>query len=124
MKRSGWLDGIVAETTGLANPAPIAQTFFVDDEVRQRARIDAIVTVVDAHHFLGSLDSSDPVEEKLAFADVILLNEIDIVSAEQLATVKRRIRAINAFAPIHHTVHARSSCRPGWIAGHSTSSAS
>jgi len=103
MKRSGRLDGIVVETTGLADPAPVAQTFFVDDDVRQRARIDAIVTVVDAHHFLGCLDSSHEAEEQVAFADVILLNKVDTVSPEQLATVERRIRAINAFAPIHHT---------------------
>jgi G3E family GTPase len=103
MKRSGKLDGIVVETTGLADPSPVAQTFFVDDDVRERTRIDAIVTVVDAHHFLGAVETSHEVEEQIAFADVILLNKVDKASPEQLARIERRLRAINAFAAVHRT---------------------
>jgi G3E family GTPase len=105
MRRSGKFDGIVVETTGLADPAPVAQTFFVDDDVRRWARIDAIVTVVDAHHFLDAVEDSHEAEEQVAFADVILLNKVDAVSPDQLAAVERRIRAINRFAEIHRTDH-------------------
>jgi G3E family GTPase len=105
MRRSGTFDGIVVETTGLADPAPVAQTFFVDDEVRRWARIDAIVTVVDAHHFLAAVEDSHEAEEQVAFADVILLNKVDTVSADALAAVERRIRGINRFAEIHRTDH-------------------
>jgi G3E family GTPase len=103
MKRSGKLDGILIETTGLADPAPVAQTFFVDDDVRDRAKLDAIVTVVDAHHFVDCVEASHEAEEQVAFADVILLNKVDTVTPAQLADVERRIRSINAFAKIHHT---------------------
>src|SRR6476620_1514021 len=74
MKRKGAFDAIIIETTGLADPAPVAQTFFVDDDVRARASLDAIVTVVDARHILARLEDSHEAEEQIAFADVILLN--------------------------------------------------
>jgi G3E family GTPase len=103
MKRKGAFDAIVIETTGLADPAPVAQTFFVDDDVRARASLDAIVTVVDARHILQRLDDSHEAEEQVAFADVILLNKTDLVDAQELEPVRQRIRAINAQAKLHET---------------------
>ncbi len=102
--RSGvGFDGIIVETTGLAQPAPVAQTFFVDEDVRARTRLDAIVTVVDAKHIHLRLEDAPEAQEQIAFADVILLNKTDLVSAEELAAVERRIRAINPTAQIHRT---------------------
>lgn len=103
MKRRGNFDAIVIETTGLADPAPVAQTFFVDDDVRARASLDAIVTVVDARHILLRLDDSHEAEEQIAFADVILLNKTDLVDAQALEAVRQRIRTINAQATLHET---------------------
>ena len=106
MKRRDKFDHILVETTGLADPAPVAQTFFVDDEVRSQLALDAIITMVDAKHVIQHLDDDKPegVEneavEQLAFADRILLNKVDLVSAEDLAEVERRIRSINATAEI------------------------
>jgi G3E family GTPase len=103
MKRSDRFDAIVIETTGLAAPAPVAQTFFVDEDVRRKTRLDAVVTVVDARHVLSRLEDTEEAEDQIAFADVILLNKTDLVSAEELANVQARIRAINPLATIHHT---------------------
>src|SRR5665213_2161320 len=83
LKRKDRLDGILIETTGLANPAPVAQTFFTDDEMKRSFRLDAIVTVVDAKHVSTHLDSGDESVKQLAFADVILLNKTDLVSAPE-----------------------------------------
>jgi G3E family GTPase len=101
MKRRQKFDGIIIETTGLANPAPVAQTFFVDEGVRARARLDAIVTVVDAKHLAARLADSAEAESQIAFADVIVLNKTDLVTPEELDEVERRIRTINRFARIH-----------------------
>jgi len=106
MKRREKFDGIIIETTGLANPAPVAQTFFVDDGVRQKTRLDAIVTVVDAKHLPARLADSHEAADQIAFADVIVLNKTDLVSSEELAAVEERIRAINRFARIHRTERA------------------
>ena len=103
MKRKDKLDAILIETTGLADPAPVAQTFFMDDEVRQRTKLDAIVTVVDAKHLLQRLDDSHEAEEQIAFADIILLNKTDLVTDDELKIVEARIRSINAYAKLHHT---------------------
>ena len=103
LKRKDKLDGILIETTGLANPGPVAQTFFTDDEMRAHFRLDAIVTVVDAKHVVTHLDSNDESVKQLAFADVILLNKTDLVPAADLDLLERRIRSINAVAAIHRT---------------------
>lgn len=113
MKRKDRFDQIVIETTGLADPAPVAQTFFVDPDVSEQLRLDAIVTVVDAKHLLPHLDEEKPdgVEneavEQLAFADRVVLNKIDLVDDTHLVGVERRIREINSFAPIVRTTHGR-----------------
>ena len=103
MKRRGKFDGIIIETTGLANPAPVAQTFFVDEDVRARTRLDAIVTVVDAKNLAARLADSAEAAEQIAFADVILLNKTDLVTEAELEAVEGKIRAINRFATIHRT---------------------
>src|SRR4051812_19203219 len=103
LKRKDQLDGILIETTGLANPAPVAQTFFTDDEMKQAFKLDAIVTVVDAKHVVQHLEKDDESVKQLAFADVILLNKTDLVSPAELATLEERIRRINAVAKIHRT---------------------
>ena len=104
MKRRGRFDGIIIETTGLANPAPVAQTFFVDETVRAKTRLDAIVTVVDARNLPARLADSREAEDQIAFADVIVLNKTDLVTPEERAAVEARIRAINPAAAIHHAV--------------------
>ncbi len=101
MKRRGKFDGIIVETTGLANPAPVAQTFFVDDTIRAKTRLDAIITVVDAKHVTERLADSPEAQEQIAFADVIVLNKTDLVTPEELAAVEARLRRINRFAAIH-----------------------
>ena len=106
MKRPGKLDGIIVETTGLANPAPVAQTFFVDEDVRAKARLDAIVTVVDAKNLLARLADSKEAEAQIAFADVIVLNKLDLVTPAELDAVEARIRSINRLARIHRTTRS------------------
>jgi G3E family GTPase len=94
-------DGIIVETTGLADPAPVAQTFFMDDDVRAATKLDAVVTVVDAKHITARLKDSTEAQDQIAFADVIILNKTDLVSAEELETVESQIRAINPYASVH-----------------------
>jgi G3E family GTPase len=103
MRRSRTFDGIVVETTGLADPAPVAQTFFVDEDVRRKTKLDAIITVADARHLLEQIDRAPEAQEQLAFADVVLVNKVDLVDAGSLATVERRVRNINPYAKIHRT---------------------
>jgi G3E family GTPase len=97
----GRFDAILVETTGLAKPAPVAQTFFVDADVRAKTKLDAIVTVVDAKHVAQQLETSEEAAEQIAFADVILMNKTDLVSKDELAAVERQIRALNASARLH-----------------------
>jgi G3E family GTPase len=103
MKRRGKFDGIIVETTGLADPAPVAQTFLVDDDVRRNTKLDAIVTVVDAKHLLGEIDQAHEAQEQIAFADVVLLNKADLVSEPEIKVIEARIRSINPYAKIHRT---------------------
>jgi G3E family GTPase len=93
-------DRIVLETTGLANPGPVAQTFFVDEGIRKEFALDGIVTLVDALHFDRQLEDSEETRTQVAFADVIVLNKTDLVSAAQLDAVELRVRSINALARI------------------------
>ena len=102
-------DGVLIETTGLADPAPVAQTFFVDDDIVDKYKLDGIITVADAKHIIQHLDEEKPegVEnesvEQIAFADRIMLNKIDLVSEEELEEVESKIKSINRFAPMYHT---------------------
>ncbi|WP_348766781.1 GTP-binding protein [uncultured Salinisphaera sp.] len=103
MKRADRFDAILIETTGLADPAPVAQTFFVDAEVAEKTRLDGVVTVVDARHLEAQLKDSHEAAEQLAFADIVLLNKIDLVDADVLSRVEARIRAMNPYAKILHS---------------------
>ncbi|MFV0386723.1 CobW family GTP-binding protein [Paracoccus sp. (in: a-proteobacteria)] len=102
MKRRDF-DGILIETTGMADPAPVAQTFYVDQEVAGKTRLDAIITVVDAVNLTTHLDEAHETAEQIAFADVILLNKVDLVDGAGLKAVETRIRAINPYAKIVHS---------------------
>ena len=101
MKRKGQFDGIVIETTGLADPAPVARTFFVDEDVREAARLDAVVTVADAKWLSQRLRDAPEAKNQIAFADVVILNKTDLVSAAELREVEARIRGINPYATLH-----------------------
>jgi G3E family GTPase len=103
MKRRGKFDAIIVETTGLADPAPVAQTFFVDEDVQNNARLDAVVTVADAKWLSDRLKDAPEAKNQIAFADVIVLNKTDLVTKAELAEVEARIRAINPYARLHHT---------------------
>ena len=105
MKRRDKFDHIVIKTTGLADPAPVIQTFFVDEDMREKLLLDAVVTVVDAKHIWQHWDA-DEAQEQIAFADVVLLNKTDLVTEEELAELEKRIRAMNAMAKIHRTRNA------------------
>jgi len=101
MKRKGRFDAILVETTGLAKPAPVAQTFFVDADVRAKTKLDAIVTVVDAKHAAQQLETSEEAAEQVAFADVILINKTDLVSKDELVALERQLHAVNPTARVH-----------------------
>jgi len=101
MKRKGKFDAIIVETTGLADPGPVAQTFFVDEDVRGKTQLDSVTTVVDAKHLPLRLKDSKEAAEQIAFADQIILNKTDLVSPEELAAVEAGIRRLNPLAPIH-----------------------
>src|ERR1700716_2213485 len=103
MRRKGEFDAIIVETTGLADPAPVAQTFFVHENVGKRAKLDAVVTVADAKWLKDRLRDAPEAKNQIAFADVILINKTDLVSAADLREVEARIRAINPYARLHHT---------------------
>ncbi|MEM9266845.1 MAG: GTP-binding protein [Cyanobacteria bacterium P01_F01_bin.13] len=106
MKRRDKFDHLVIETTGLADPAPVIQTFFVDDEVQMQTQLDAVVTVVDARHIWQHWEAEEAIEQ-IAFADVILLNKIDLVTEDELTQLEQRIRGMNALAKIHRTRDAQ-----------------
>jgi len=106
MKRKDCLDAVLIETTGLADPAPVAQTFFVDEEMRAAFKLDAIVTMVDAKHVWQHLDISSECQEQIAFADVTLINKTDLVDAATLDQLEAKIRSMNAVAKIHRTQNA------------------
>ncbi|MDQ0252747.1 G3E family GTPase [Evansella vedderi] len=99
-------DRIVIETTGLADPGPVAQTFFVDPSISEYYHLDSIVTVVDSYHAHDQLDRSHEAQEQVAFADVLLLNKVDLVSEEELTTLENRLRRINPSAAIQYGEHS------------------
>ncbi len=103
MRRRGKFDAIIVETTGLADPAPVAQTFFMDQDVGRKAKLDAVVTVADAKWLDERLKDAPEAKNQIAFADVILLNKTDLVSPDTLAEVEARIRGINPYARLHRT---------------------
>ncbi len=102
MKRRDKFDHLVIETTGLADPAPVIQTFFMDEDVQAQTHLDAVVTVVDAKHIWQHWEAEE-VQEQIAFADVILINKIDLVTAPELDELEKRIRSMNLMVKIHRT---------------------
>jgi G3E family GTPase len=107
MKRKGKFDAIIVETTGLADPAPVAQTFFVDENVGKKTKLDAVVTVADAKWLRDRLRDAPEAKNQIAFADVILINKTDLVSEAELREVEARIRGINPYAKVHRTQRAQ-----------------
>src|SRR5262249_15210085 len=103
MRRKGKFDAIIIEPTGLADPAPVAQTFFVDDAVGRKAKLDAVVTVADAKWLRDRLKDAPEAKNQIAFADVILVNKTDLVQPDELIELEMRIRGINPYAKVHRT---------------------
>ena len=106
VRRPQGFDAVVIETTGLADPAPVVQSFFVDEDLKAKLALDAVVTDVDAKHVLVHFDDRREVREQIAFADVVLLNKCDLADARALDELERRVRAMNAVAAIHRTTNA------------------
>ncbi len=106
LKRKDRFDYILIETTGLADPGPVAQTFFSDEELKAAFRLDGIVTLVDSKHITLHIDDAPEAKEQVAFADRILLNKTDLVSADELNALEHRIRGINPVAKIHRTLQS------------------
>jgi G3E family GTPase len=107
MRRKGKFDAVIVETTGLADPAPVAQTFFIDENIGRKTRLDAVVTVADARWLIDRLKDAPEAKNQIAFADVILINKTDLVSGEELSEVEARIRGINPYAKVHRTERAQ-----------------
>ena len=106
MRSKGKFDAIIVETTGLADPAPVAQTFFMDENVGRRTKLDAVVTVADAKWLNDRLKDAPEAKNQIAFADVILINKTDLVSPDELGDVEARVRGINPYARLHRTERA------------------
>ena len=107
MRRKGKFDAIIVETTGLADPAPVAQTFFMDEQVGAKTKLDAVVTVADAMWLKDRLKDAPEAKNQIAFADVILLNKTDLVAPAELIEIEARIRGINPYARLHRTERAK-----------------
>ena len=107
MRRERKFDAIIVETTGLADPAPVAQTFFMDENVGRKTKLDAVVTVADAKWLNERLKDAPEAKNQIAFADVILINKTDLVSLDELSDVEARIRGINPYAKLHKTERAK-----------------
>ena len=99
-------DAIIVETTGLADPGPVAQTFFVDEDVKAKTQLDSVTALVDAKHVMARLDDSKEAREQVAFADRIILNKVDLASEAELVSVEARLRALNPLAPITRATRA------------------
>lgn len=107
LKRGKTFDGIIVETTGLADPGPVIQSFFVDDTLQKRTKLDAVITLVDAQHITQQLKDTKEAREQVAFADILLLNKTDLVDENKQDTLAAALRKINAFAPIITTERSK-----------------
>ena len=106
-RRGQTFDGVIIETTGLADPAPVAQTFFADDDIKNRAYLDAVVSVVDAVHITSQIEQSQEAVEQIAFADVIVLNKMDAATPDQLASAQAIIQRLNRGAKVVTTARSQ-----------------
>lgn len=102
-KKKNKFDYVVIETTGMADPGPVAQTFFVDDDIKEHYRLDGVVTLVDSKHILQHLDESDECKQQIAFADVVLINKTDLLPTEELVQVKKRVKTVNSVVDVIET---------------------
>ena len=107
MKRRDKFDYIMIETTGLADPGPVAQTFFMDEEMQRHLKLDGVITLVDTKHIVQHIDDSEEVQGQIAFADVILLNKTDLVTPSELTELEARLRGMNGAAKLYHTQNAQ-----------------
>jgi G3E family GTPase len=105
MRRRDKFDRLIIETTGLADPAPVIQTFFMDEDVQAQTHLDAVVTMVDAKHIEQHWDATE-VQEQIAFADVLAINKVDLIDANQLDRLEQRIRTMNGMAKVYRTQQA------------------
>ncbi|KAB8033473.1 CobW family GTP-binding protein [Fluviispira multicolorata] len=99
-------DHVVIETTGMADPSPVAQTFFMDENLRKHFYLDAVVTVVDAKHIDQNLSEIKETQDQIGFADVILLNKIDTITETQIVDVEKKIKNINSIAKLFKTINS------------------
>ncbi len=106
MKRKGKFDAIIVETTGLADPGPVAQTFFVDEEIKAKTYLDSVTALVDARHFEQALKDGREAKEQIAFADHIILNKTDLVSEETLDHIEARLKGLNPLASIQRATRS------------------
>lgn len=104
LKRKSELDGLIIETTGLADPAPVIQTFFMDEDLRDQVDLDSVVTVVDAVHFMDQVDASHEATEQVAFADLVIVNKTDLVEGSGVEGVRSKIASINPYTTVLETV--------------------
>ena len=102
LQRRDQFDHLLIETTGLADPSPVIQSFFTDEVLHSQTQLDAIITIVDAKHIWEHFDSNEA-QEQIAFADRLLINKTDLVTVEELALLEKRIRQVNVLAAIHRT---------------------
>lgn len=107
LRRSKVFDGILVETTGLADPAPVAQTFLTDRDIAAKTKLDSVIALVDALHLTEQLKTTPEVEQQIAFADCIILNKTDLVPSEVLVGLEKIIRSLNPFAPVHKVSRAQ-----------------
>lgn len=106
-EKSNELDAIIIETTGLADPAPVASTFFVSEEIRNDTRLDSFITVVDAVNIETNLDQSEEAKEQVAFADIIVVNKTDIANEDLLQRVEEKLRALNPLAMLIRSSYSK-----------------
>jgi len=106
LERRDSFDTVVIETTGLAEPAPVAQTLYADEAIRRELTLAGVVTVVDAKHIAGQIDASEEAREQISFADLLLLNKTDLATPEELDAIERKIGALNAVAKIYRSRNA------------------
>jgi G3E family GTPase len=106
LRRPEKFDAILIETTGVADPSPVVQSFFVDEDLKARVRLDAVITLVDARHIWQHLDSNHEAREQIAYGDVVLLNKTDLATPEELDRLEKRVRELNILARIYRTKDA------------------
>jgi G3E family GTPase len=106
LRRPEKFDAILIETTGVADPSPVIQSFFVDEDLKSKVRLDAVITLVDARHIWQHLDQNREAREQIAYGDVVLLNKTDLATPEELDRLERRVRDLNILAKIYRTKDA------------------